>query len=175
VAGADRAAVAKGLRGARTRGPDPGLLAGGCGIAWTWIEVTSMHEERPTRQTQKPAQPSPEQAAEQAVEQAIQHQDRKDYHQIEAVAVAGGMATGALAGAVAGPPGAVVGAVVVGVVSAVTCLVLDREERRDDAKQIEMDRQAAIDDETIARRASAKQDASRLEAEILGSDPPKAT
>ena len=103
-----------------------------------------MHEERKAAINTTPAPGSPE--------AMIQKEERQKYHQIEAVAVAGGAATGALAGAVAGPPGAIAGAVVGGVVSAITCLVLDREERRQEIDQVEMDRQATIDEDALVEQ-----------------------
>jgi formiminotetrahydrofolate cyclodeaminase len=83
-------------------------------------------------------------------EEYIQKEERRGYHQAEAAAVAGGAATGALVGAVAGPPGAIAGAVVGGLVSAVSCLVLDREERREEIKHVIDDREAKKDEEALA-------------------------
>lgn len=110
-------------------------------------------------------------------EEHIQKEERRGFHQAEAAAVAGGAATGAVVGSVAGPPGAIAGAVVGGVVSALTCLVLDREERRHETEQISLDRQAKIDEDALGiknlekERRNALIDAEQALIPPQGKDP----
>ncbi len=122
-----------------------------------------MHEEIPKSTSSHGPAASSHGPAAKTPEETLHRQERKEHHGIEAVAVAGGAATGAMVGAAAGPPGAIAGAVVGGVIGALSCVVLDREVRRQEEDHLEQDRQSSSDDDVISRRATARKEKHKLD------------